>query len=76
MAKKVETKEKPTPKECVCGKDAVIVKKGSKKMVTCPDPLNCTCNIRTTWMASQDEAIVKWNGLIDSFYHQRNLNGG
>lgn len=75
MAKKVEQKEKPAPRQCVCGKEAVIVKKGSKKMVTCPSPISCTGNLWTSWRGSQDEAIVEWNGLVEAFHYQKKRNG-
>lgn len=66
--KKTEKKEKPTPKRCVCGLNAAIVKTRSGKMVTCPDPLNCRANLRTTWHKHEDMAIAEWNSLIGSCY--------
>lgn len=70
MAKKTEKEEKPTPKKCVCGLEAVIVKNRGKKMVSCPDPMNCRGNLRTTWEKGEETAIIKWNSLVDSFYSQ------
>ena len=63
MAKKAEKKEKPTPKKCVCGLEAVIVKNRSKKVVSCPDPLNCRGNLRTMWESGEESAINKWNKI-------------
>ena len=68
--KKTEKKEKPTPRRCVCGKAAITVQTRSGKMVTCPDPMNCRSNLRTTWEKSEDQAIIKWNTLIAS-YHEK-----
>lgn len=64
---KTEKKEKPTPKRCVCGAEAIIVKTRSGKMVSCPDPLNCKANLRTAWNSHQDLAIAEWNNLVTSF---------
>lgn len=60
-------KEKPapiTPVPCICGREAVIVKMRLKKMVSCPDPLNCCCNPRTMWQKAEDVAVAEWNTLI------------
>ena len=75
MAKQTEKKEKPVPQKCICGREAITVKKGSKKMVTCPDPLNCVGNFRTTWNGSAESAITEWNGLI-YLYFQTHRTGG
>lgn len=69
MARKTEKKEKPTPKPCVCGKMAVIVKNEGGKMITCPDPLNCRGNLRTRWHRHEELAVTEWNGLVSSFLH-------
>ena len=68
--KKTEKKEKPTPKRCVCGLEAITVKTRAGKMVSCPNPIGCRANLRTTWKSNE------WNGLIDSFYAKnRNKRG-
>lgn len=70
MAKQAEKKEKPFPKKCICGREAIIVINRGKKMVPCPDPLNCTGNHRTMWHGHTESAISEWNGLIDSLRFQ------
>lgn len=74
--KKTEKKEKPTPKRCVCGAEAVLVRGNSGKMITCPNPMNCKANLRTMWNKHQDMAIVEWNGIVDSFYSRERNKGG
>lgn len=44
--------EKPTPKCCICGKPAITVQSKSMRMLTCPDPINCSGNLRTAWYRS------------------------
>ena len=68
MSKVTEKKEKPIPKKCVCGKEAVFVKTRAGKMFTCPAPLNCKGNLRTAWKKSLDLAVLEWNDQVDSFY--------
>ena len=64
--KKDEKKEKSTPLNCVCGAAAINVKSRNRHMITCPDPMNCEANLRTTWEKNLDLAIAKWNNLIYS----------
>ena len=64
-------KEKPVPEKCVCGAAAITVKARNGHMVSCPDPMNCNANLRTTWNKHQDLAIVEWNNLVCSFRHAR-----
>ena len=73
--KKGEKKEKPTPKNCVCGRPALIVKAKPGKMVTCPDPMNCQGNLRTTWKKHEELAIVEWNGLVGTFITEKHNAG-
>lgn len=73
---KAKKKEKPTPKRCVCGSEAAYVKTRSGKMYTCPNPLGCKANLRTRWNKNKDQAIVEWNGLVDSFYSRNRSKGG
>ena len=49
---------------CLCGKRGIIVRSGARKMVSCPDPMNCAGNYRTTWHRKEAEAIDEWNALI------------
>ena len=71
---KTKKKEKPTPKSCVCGREAIIVKARPGKMVTCPAPTKCTANLRTTWQKSEPLAIAEWNNLVDAFiYNERTM---
>ena len=63
-------KEKPVPKNCVCGRGGILVKSRAGKMVTCPDPVNCKENLRTMWNRHEESAIVEWNNLVDSFAHK------
>jgi len=49
---KKNKEEKPTPKRCICGKPAITVQSKSMRMLTCPDPVNCTGNLRTAWYRS------------------------
>lgn len=74
--KKTEKKEKPKPKRCVCGSEAITVKNRSKKMISCPDPMKCRANLRTLWRGTEAEAISEWNGLVDSFYSEHRNKGG
>lgn len=62
-----KTEEKPAPMPCICGKAAITVKSRSGSMLTCPDPLNCSRNIRTTWHRSggADRLISEWNRLVE-----------
>ena len=63
MEKKVEKKD--IPKNCRCGKQGIVVYcRGNKKMVSCPDPLNCPGNYRTIWCSSVQQAIRLWNDDI------------
>lgn len=68
---KEKKKEKPTPKKCVCGAEAITVKTRFGKMVTCPNPMSCSHNLRTAWKKSEDAAIVEWNTLISSVAEKR-----
>ena len=73
---KTKKKEKPVPLKCVCGGEAITVKTKHGKMVTCPNPLKCEGNLRTTWQKNEDLAIVEWNNLIHTFIHEkRNTRG-
>ena len=74
--KKTEKAEKPAPKRCVCGAEAILVKTRSGKMFTCPDPMNYKANLRTTWHKHQDLAITEWNSLVGSFYARTQNKGG
>lgn len=74
--KKTEKKEKPKPRRCVCGSAAILVKNKGKKMISCPDPINCRSNLRTMWKSKEDAAIAEWNGLVDSFYSEHCNEGG
>lgn len=66
-----EKKEKLAPKNCLCGAAAITVKARAGHMVTCPDPMNCSANLRTTWKKHQDLAIAEWNNLVESFSFAR-----
>lgn len=59
-------KKKLTPKPCVCNRGGVVVKTRLGKMVTCPDPINCTANLRTMWHRREESAIAEWNNLVDA----------
>lgn len=68
-----KNEEKPTPKPCICGKTAITVKSKSGTMLTCPDPLNCSRNIRTSWHRSGGEAdgmIIEWNCLVEQAVYE------
>lgn len=64
--KRTEKKEKPSPDRCVCGKEAVIIRFHGKKMVSCPNPEKCTGSLRTPWLGSEDEAVLRWNTEVKS----------
>lgn len=72
--KETVKKEKPAPKRCLCGAAAITVKTRHGKMVTCPNPMNCPVNIRTTWRRSEDAAIAEWNTLVRSLIEKRNAS--
>ena len=76
MKKDAKKEQKPIPKRCVCGSKAITVKVRGKKMVSCPDPMNCRANLRTTWKSAEEAAIVEWNGIVDSFYSECRNKGG
>lgn len=59
-------KEKEVPALCMCGRQGIVCKMRSKKMVSCPDPINCIGNFRTMWMRSEDDAIREWNIMLAS----------
>lgn len=61
-----EKKEKLTPKPCICGSAAVVVKSKGKKLISCPNPERCKRNLRTMWHGHELSAIAEWNNLIDS----------
>lgn len=67
MAEKKAKKEKPTPKRCICGKEAIIVKTRSGKMVTSCNPERCKANLRTAWQKHEVVAIEEWNALVASY---------
>lgn len=73
--KKTEEKEKPTPKRCVCGAEAITVKTRHGKMISCPDPMNCPGNLRTTWKRSEILAIAEWNNLVGTFISEKQNKG-
>ena len=74
--RKTEKKEKPKPKRCVCGSEAITIKKGGKKMISCPNPMKCRANLRTMWRGSEAECIMEWDSLVDSFcFERRNKEG-
>ena len=73
--KETKKKEKPIPKRCVCGSEAILVKTRSGKMYSCPNPINCKANLRTRWHKGDEQAIVEWNGLVDSFYSSIRTKG-
>lgn len=66
MEKKTK-EEKPVPKRCICGAEAITCKTKHGKMVTCPNPAKCGGNLRTRWLKSEDLAIKEWNALVNSF---------
>ena len=62
--KEKKAPEKPTPRRCVCGKEAVFVSaRGRGKMITCPDPENCVANYRTPWFSTELQAVNYWNDV-------------
>ena len=64
-------KEKPAPKRCVCGADAIIVRFRGKEMFSCPNPERCIGNLRTLWHGRECDAISEWNNLVDSFEYTK-----
>lgn len=68
---KKDKKEKPVPRKCVCGATAITVKTRSGKMVTCPNPMRCEGNLRTSWNRSEDQAIAEWNNLVSTFISEK-----
>lgn len=65
--KKEERKE--TPRKCVCGKRAYMVKHKGKYMYACIDIMNCA--MRSRWCSSEESAIKSWNAIIDEERHRR-----
>lgn len=68
--------ETSAPKPCVCGKTAVSVKSKSGTMLICPDPVNCSQNIRTGWRKSGEanSMIVEWNSLVEQAIYRNMRN--
>ncbi|MGM9659540.1 MAG: hypothetical protein ACI3WQ_02965 [Faecousia sp.] len=64
-----EKKERPVPVPCICGKAPISVCIRGGKMLTCPDPLNCSANIRTRWTKHMDSATAEWNLLVQNYRH-------
>lgn len=58
-------KEKPVPRLCLCGKNAVIVSFKGKKAVSCPNPERCAENLKTEWYSHEQQAVAAWNAQID-----------
>lgn len=54
----------PQPLPCVCDRGGIIVKSRSGNMVTCPNPVRCEANLRTSWHSHEESAIAEWNGLV------------
>jgi hypothetical protein len=47
------------------------VKTKSGIMISCPDPVRCSANLRTTWHSGEESAIVEWNGLVQAERYRR-----
>ena len=60
-----EKKEKP--RECVCGKMPVLVSVRGGRMLSCPDPVKCSANLRTMWQKSEIQAVEEWNSLVTGY---------
>lgn len=60
----MEKKEKPIAKKCICGREAITVKTGYGKMLSCPNPEKCNANLRTAWHKKEETAITEWNTLV------------
>lgn len=62
---------KPTPMPCICGRGDCREDTKSGRMISCPDPVKCSANLRTTWHSGEESAIVEWNGLVQAERHRR-----
>lgn len=40
-------------------------------MVSCPDPVRCTANLRTLWHKGEESAIAEWNSLVQEERYRR-----
>ena len=49
----------------------IIVKTKSGRMISCPDPVRCSANLRTAWHSGEESAIVEWNGLVQAERYRR-----
>lgn len=67
-------KEKLAPVPCICGRGGAIVKTKIGKMISCPDPVKCPANLRTTWHSGDETAIAEWNGLVQAERYRRNCD--
>lgn len=65
--RKTEKKEKLTPVRCVCSAPPVIVQNRGRKLISCPNPMRCTANLRTCWHGNEEAAIVEWNALVEAW---------
>lgn len=58
-----ETKEKETPRRCVCGKNAVMVNAKGKYMYSCSDTTHCA--VRGGWNANEEATIKSYNAAVE-----------
>ena len=69
-----EPKEKNVPQRCICGQTACVVKWHGKKMVCCPDTMNCA--VRGVWCSKEEDAIKSFNTAVDEARHRRRAKDG
>ena len=48
-----------------------MVKIRSGKMVSCPNPMKCSANLRTKWHSHEESAVIEWNGLVAAEQYRR-----
>ena len=36
-------------------------------MISCPNPISCSGNLRTLWHGNEESAIVEWNNLVAGY---------
>ena len=48
-------------------KDACAGIGSGGRMLSCPDPVKCSANLRTMWQKSEIQAVEEWNSLVTGY---------
>lgn len=61
--------EPPHTVHCVCGKLPIVVHNGSRKALSCPNPLRCEGGLMTGWYSTEEAARDRWALLVAQWRH-------